>query len=155
MGAGRLALDIGIVCPQAAGHLGVAAREVLGAAEDYVRPKCGRGEIERRCREAGVVFQPIIFESFGGVSVEAERVLKCLNKAVAVNTDSSEEEVATSGKGWESTFCGVICERFTGGWWDGLEIGGRFSGPHGACKGCRWLGGCSLFWFVLFRPVVV
>ena len=27
--------------------------------------------------------------------MEAERVLKCLNKAVAVNTDSSEEEIAT------------------------------------------------------------
>ena len=31
----------------------------------------------------------------GGVSSEADRVLKCLNKAVAVNTDSSEEAVAT------------------------------------------------------------
>ena len=93
--AGRVALDVGIVCPQAAGHLGVAAREVLGAAEEYARTKCARGEIERRCRSAGVVFQPMIFESFGGVSVEAERVLKSLNKAVAINTDSSEEEVAT------------------------------------------------------------
>ena len=30
----RVALDIGIGCPQAAGHLGVAAGEVLGAAEE-------------------------------------------------------------------------------------------------------------------------
>ena len=65
-GAGRVALDVGIVCPQAAGHLGVAATEVLGAAEEYVRTKCARGDIERRCWAAGVVFQPIIFESFGG-----------------------------------------------------------------------------------------
>ena len=43
----------------------------------------------------GVTFQPMIFESFGGVSAEAERVIKCLNKAVAVNTDISEEVVAT------------------------------------------------------------
>ena len=41
------------------------------------------------------MFQPMIFESTGGVSVEAERVLKCLNKAVAGNSDSSEEVVAT------------------------------------------------------------
>ena len=41
------------------------------------------------------MFQPLIFESLGGVSREADRVLKCLNKAVAVNTDSSEQEVAT------------------------------------------------------------
>ena len=93
--AGRVALDVGIVCPQAAGHLGSAAAESLGAAEAYVKTKCARGEMERRCREAGVVFQPVIFESTGGVSAEAERVLKCLNKAVAVNSDASEAVVAT------------------------------------------------------------
>ena len=37
----------------------------------------------------------MIFESFGGVSAEAEPVCKSLNKAVAVNIDSSEEVVAT------------------------------------------------------------
>ena len=94
-GAGRVALDVGIICPQAAGHLDNAAAEPLGAAEDYVKTKCGRGDTERRCREAGIVFQPMIFESTGGVSTEAERVLKCLNKAVAGNTYSSEVVVAT------------------------------------------------------------
>ena len=93
--AGRVALDIGIVCLQAAGHLGAESSQPLGAAEEYVRTKCARGEVERRCREAGVVFQPMIFESFGGVSVEAERVIKSLNKAVAVNSEASEEVVAT------------------------------------------------------------
>ena len=72
-----------------------AASERLGAAEEYVKAKCGRGEMERRCREARITFQPLIFESLGGVSVEAERVIKSLNKAVAANTDSSEEDVAT------------------------------------------------------------
>ncbi len=51
--------------------------------------------MERRCREAGVIFQPLIFESTGGVSVEADRVLKGLNKAVAENIDASEEAGAT------------------------------------------------------------
>jgi len=37
----------------------------------------------------------MIFESLGGVSGEAERVIKSLNKAVAENTDTSESEVAT------------------------------------------------------------
>ena len=37
----------------------------------------------------------MIFESLGGVSVEAERVIKSLNRAVASNTDTSEEVVAT------------------------------------------------------------
>ena len=42
-----------------------------------------------------MVFQAMIFESTGGVSAEAERVIKCLNKAVAGNSDSSEVVVAT------------------------------------------------------------
>ena len=83
------------MCPQAAGHVAAAAGEVLGAAESYVRTKCSRRQVEERCRAAGVVFQPMIFESTGGVSAEAERVLKCLNKAVAGNTDSSEDVIAT------------------------------------------------------------
>ena len=60
--------------------MNTAAGEPLGAAEDYVKNKCGRGDTERRCQEAGVVFQPMIFESTGGVPAEAERVLKCLTK---------------------------------------------------------------------------
>ena len=37
----------------------------------------------------------MIFESLGGVSSEAERVIKCLNQAVAENTDSLPGEIAT------------------------------------------------------------
>jgi hypothetical protein len=95
VGAGKVALDVGIICPQAFGHLDASASAPLGAAEEYVKTKCARGETERRCREAGVVFQAMIFESTGGVSAEAERVIKCLNKAVAGNSDSSEVVVAT------------------------------------------------------------
>ena len=94
-GNGRVALDVGIVNPQAASHMGSAAQECLGAAEEYVRAKCGRAEMEARCRAAGVVFQAMIFESLGGVSAEAEQVIKCLNKAVAENTETPESEVAT------------------------------------------------------------
>jgi len=90
-----VALDVGIVCPQAPSHLASAVVEQLGAAEEYVRTKCGRENTEERCRNAGVVFQPMIFESLGGVSKEAERVIQSLNKAVAENTDTSESEVAT------------------------------------------------------------
>ncbi len=39
-------------------------------------------------RQAGVVFQPMIFDSMGGVSTEANRVIEGLNQAVADNTDS-------------------------------------------------------------------
>ena len=37
----------------------------------------------------------MVFESLGGVSSEAERVIKCINKAVAENSETSESEVAT------------------------------------------------------------
>ena len=60
---GKVALDVGVVCPQAAVHRSSGARESLGAAEDYVRQKCSRADMEVRCRNAGVVFQPMIFES--------------------------------------------------------------------------------------------
>ena len=94
-GNARVALDVGIVCPQAAGHRVSAAEETLGAAESYVRTKCSNRDMELRCRAAGVVFQPMIFESMGGISAEVERVIKCLNKSVASNTDSPLGEVAT------------------------------------------------------------
>ena len=91
---GRVALDIGIVCPQAAVHLS-AAQSQLGAAESYTLTKCSRAHMEDRCRAAGVVFQPLIFESLGGVSIETECVIKCLNRMVAENQDSSPGDVAT------------------------------------------------------------
>ena len=54
-----------------------------------------RADVERRCRERGVAFQPLIFESLGGVGPETVRVLKSLNQVVAANTDSSYGEIAT------------------------------------------------------------
>ena len=94
-GSGKVALDVGVVCPQAVSHLGEAAIESLGAAESYVKQKCGRADTEERCRAANVRFQPMIFESLGGVSAEAEAVIKCLHKTAAENTDTPESEVAT------------------------------------------------------------
>ena len=68
-GRAKVALDVGIVCPQAPGHLREASTEVLGAAEEHCRSKCGRREVEEKCRELGVEFQPLNFESTwrGGV----------------------------------------------------------------------------------------
>jgi len=68
---------------QAPGHLGDAASGTLGAAEAYCRAKCGRAAVEERCRELGVEFQPLIFESTGGIACEAEVVLPCINRIVA------------------------------------------------------------------------
>ena len=93
-GRPRAALDVGIVCPQAAGHLEAAAGQVLGAAEEYAITKCGKDDTERKCEEVGVIFQPMIFESTGGVASEAEVVIKCINRAVANNTNVAYGDVA-------------------------------------------------------------
>ena len=100
-----------------------AVVESLGAAEEYVRAKCGRQDTENRCRAAGVVFQPMIFESLGGVSQEAELVIKSINKAVAENVDSPLSEVA---------------QRF----WLGLSVGIQ-KASHKALVKRSLVGGCA------------
>ena len=64
--ANKVALDVGIICPQAPGHIRETAKEALGAAEAYAREKCGENQTEEKCRELGITFQPMIFESTGG-----------------------------------------------------------------------------------------
>ena len=83
-----------MVCPQAQGHVSEAAKEVLGAAEGYCKFKCNHNETERKCREKGIVYQPMVFESTGGMSSEAEKVIKCINRAVAEYTSTPYGEVA-------------------------------------------------------------
>ena len=63
--------------------------------DDDVETKWSRGGMERHRGDARVVFQPIIFESTGGVPAEADWTSKCLNKAVAGNPYSSDVVVAT------------------------------------------------------------
>ena len=90
----RIALDIGIVCPQALSHRNEAAKELLGAAESYTRAKASHEDTEASCLEAGFAYQPLVFESFGGMAREAEKVLKSITKQVANNTNTPPGEVA-------------------------------------------------------------
>ena len=62
--AGRVALDVGVVCPQAAVHLD-NAQEKLGAAEAYTRSKSDRAQVGERCRVAGLVSSANDFRKFG------------------------------------------------------------------------------------------
>eukprot|EP00973_Karenia_brevis_P006458 879105-Karenia_brevis.AAC.1 len=57
----------------------------------------------------------MVFESLGGVSTEADGVIKCLNKCVASATDSPEGEVATL-------------------FWQRLSIGSSTYWPQGFCE---------------------
>ena len=58
----------------------------MGAAEAYTRTKCTHNDTEAKCEAAGIEYQPVVFESFGGVAREGELVLKSLNRFVASNT---------------------------------------------------------------------
>ena len=46
------------------------------------------------CRERGIEYQPIIFESSREVASDAEKVTKCINCAVAEYTNTPYGEVA-------------------------------------------------------------
>ena len=58
---------------------GVGCQGKVGAAEKYAGSTCFRGDMERRCRKAGVVLQAFILEKFRGVSVEVEGGLTCFS----------------------------------------------------------------------------
>ena len=66
----------------------------MGAAEAYTRAKCTHNRTEERCEAAGMEYQPVVFESPGGVSREGEKVLKSLSRMVADNTNTPISEVA-------------------------------------------------------------
>ena len=134
---GRAAMDVGIVFPQAQSHVRDGARESLGAAESYALQKCSRRDMEARCRAAGMVFQPMIFESLGGVSSEADSVIQCLNRAVAENTDSRLSEVATRfwwglsvdlQKSQHRAFAKRVRGLGYGGWEENDCVGGLWGG---------------------------
>ena len=42
----------------------------------------------------GIDYQPIVWESFGGLSKEGQQTLKSINRLVAVNTNTPTAEVA-------------------------------------------------------------
>ena len=90
----KVALDVGVVSPQSQSHVVDAAREVLGAATSYTQQKRNHQQTDALCDEAGIDYQPLVFETFGGLCEEGFQTLKSLNRLVAVNTNASNSEVA-------------------------------------------------------------
>lgn len=90
----RIGLDVGVVNPQAASHLTQVAGKVQGAAEGYTQTKRDRNDTDALCAAAGIGYQPIVWESFGGVSEEGRNVIRSLNRLVASNTNAPIGEVA-------------------------------------------------------------
>ena len=89
-----MALDIGVVNPQAASHVQQAAGDKLGAATAYTETKRTHNNTDERCLQAGIDYQPIVYESTGGIAKEGMDTLKSLNRLVALNTNTPYEEVA-------------------------------------------------------------
>ena len=106
-GETKVALDVGVVCPEAQGHLGEAAAEVLGAAEAYCKYKCNSKDTERKCREKGIIYQPMIFESTGGSGPRRKRSSRVsivlLRKTQTPHMGRSH---STFGRGCQLTFSG-------------------------------------------------
>ena len=93
-GMPSVALDFAIVNPQGARYREGAAREVLAAAKSYTQYKRDFLETDRKCLGANIDFQPVVWESFGGVSEEGREVLKSLYRLVALNTNTPLTAVA-------------------------------------------------------------
>jgi len=90
----QVALDIGFVNPQAMAHLKEGAKETVGAAKDYTETKRKKDGTDDLCERAGIDYQPVVWETTGGVAPEAADTLRSLNRLVAVNTNTPLGEVA-------------------------------------------------------------
>ena len=90
----KVALDVGVVNPQAACHISDAAEAVLGSATAYTQKKRDDNDTDALCDAVGIDYQPIVWESFGGLSEEGQKTLKSINRLVAVNTNTPTSEVA-------------------------------------------------------------
>ena len=90
----KVALDVGIVNPQAACHVSEAAEAILGSATAYTQKKRDENDTDNLCDAVGIDYQPIVWESFGGLCKEAQETLKSINRLVAANTSTPTSEVA-------------------------------------------------------------
>ena len=63
----RLALDLAVTCPVTQPLIAQAAAETLSAAGKYADRKRGSGDIAIRCAAANLGYEPVVFESFGGI----------------------------------------------------------------------------------------
>ena len=63
----KIALDVGVVNPQAACHVSEAAEAELGAATAYTQKKREYNDTDSLCDAVGIDYQPIVWESFGGL----------------------------------------------------------------------------------------
>ena len=55
-----------------------AGRTRIAAATAYVHTKRNHNRTDQQCEEAGIDYQPVVFESFGGIEKEGMDILNRL-----------------------------------------------------------------------------
>ena len=69
-------------------------KAVLGSATAHTQKKRDDNDTDALCDAVGIDYQPIVWESFGGLCEEGQQTLKSINRLVAVNTNTPTTEVA-------------------------------------------------------------
>jgi len=75
-GGGPAALDVAVVSPLKKEYVQGAAVVSLSAAAAYADRKAGMEQTERRCRERGVRFVPLVVETFGAWCEESRQIIQ-------------------------------------------------------------------------------
>ena len=86
------------------------------AAGKYAQHKRRRNDTERHCREAGLQYRPVIHESQGGTSKQADVAIRAIAGAVAVNEHRSTLSVRAEMQFRTATLFGrwtshAVCQR--------------------------------------------
>ena len=87
-----IALDFAVISPLTAQRLRQPA-EVLGGARAYAEQKRTFQSTAARCAEANVGFEPVIFESAGGLDDAGRKVFETMCADVAQRTEGSKHDV--------------------------------------------------------------
>ena len=90
-GATRVALDFAVINGCGQGHWDKTFDGALKAAVAYSEQKANRNNTRVRCREAGLAFEPMVFETQGGIEPRAAAVLHRIAAAVAVVEEADVE----------------------------------------------------------------
>ena len=95
----RVALDFAVVSPFAIGAIRESAKEQLATAKAYTEAKRQYKDTQRLCEEADLGFEPIVFETTGGLEPGGQKVLESILAEVAKATGQERSAVVKKVKG--------------------------------------------------------
>ena len=89
----RTALDVKVINALGQGHLDNTTRSGLAAAEVYRDEQLQHLNTAELCRDRGIIYEPLVFTTQGGVEGHAEAIISRISAAVAANEDSCAAQV--------------------------------------------------------------